>query len=469
MGPNMRVVLKEGVLGWGRLRGMLSRFAPGAPLVAAAIGVWVVAHLLPAPLALLAGVTYVALGILVGWQQPAAGLLMVIALVPFAGLKDAPAVGELMRVAPIWGAAARLLLERAAGGSAVVHSRPPRAVLVFSALLTVLLYALSRFTTAYLFGRAAETDAIVYDLLFIFGGSAAMYGTWIVASHLPRTGLDRVLRWLPLCMAAALVVAIGSWANLPVLGLFTFEPEKFGRLAGLGYPTPTAMGVAILLPLALGVLFGRWRLGAALLALLALVVIVLTQSRGPLIALIAAGLAAVLVSSRMNWRWLIGGGLVAAVGTTALLFVRYGSDALQVFSGVLPDLKGDALRIKSWFAAWDIAMQSPLLGGGFLSVKFWREGKLDDMGIGFSHNLVLQGLADGGFPLAITILVVVSASVLAIWRNRRTVSPAWVAAAVALLVCGLWDYPQVRAYAAVAGGLALGLAARNNEPETSHE
>ena len=65
--------------------------------------------------------------------------------------------------------------------------------------------------------------------------------------------------------------------------------------------------------------------------------------------------------------------------------------------------------------------------------------------------------------------MVISGSVAALWRNRRGINPAWAAAAVALLVCGLWDMPQVRAYAAVAGGLALGLVARPDAGEPASE
>ena len=461
--------MKEAGIGWDRLRGMSQPSARLTGLVASAVFVWVLAHLLPAPLALIAGCGYLLLGFVVGWMRPAAGLLLALALVPYLGLRDAPAVGELMRVVPIWGAALRLLLERAADGSEVVGNRPPRALLTLAALMTVLLYLLSRFTTSFVFGRAPAADAIAYDLLFILGGSAALYTTWIVVSHLVRAELERVLRWFPVIMVSALVVAIAAWAGLPLVGLFTFEPEKFGRLAGLGYPTPPAMGVAIGLPLAVGALWPRTRGGALAIAALGVATIVLTQSRGPLIALIVAGLIAVLLQRRVSWRWIFAGGLAAAAGSALLLTVRYGTDVLRIFSGALPDLKGDALRIKSWFAAWDIALSSPLLGGGFLSVKFWREGKLDDMGLGFSHNIVLQGLGDGGFPLALAILMVISGSVAALWRNRRGINPAWAAAAVALLVCGLWDMPQVRAYAAVAGGLALGLVARPDAGEPASE
>jgi hypothetical protein len=38
-------------------------------------------------------------------------------------------------------------------------------------------------------------------------------------------------------------------------------------------------------------------------------------------------------------------------------------------------------------------------------------------------------------------------------------APYLIAAAVTCLVCGFWDMPQIRSYAAVMGGIALGMAA----------
>ena len=38
-------------------------------------------------------------------------------------------------------------------------------------------------------------------------------------------------------------------------------------------------------------------------------------------------------------------------------------------------------------------------------------------------------------------------------------APYLIAAVVVFLVCGFWDIPQVRSYAAVMGGISLGLAA----------
>jgi hypothetical protein len=43
-----------------------------------------------------------------------------------------------------------------------------------------------------------------------------------------------------------------------------------------------------------------------------------------------------------------------------------------------------------------------------------------------------------------------------VWRRRHTMAPYLIAAVVVFLVCGFWDIPQVRSYAAVMGGIALG-------------
>jgi hypothetical protein len=49
-------------------------------------------------------------------------------------------------------------------------------------------------------------------------------------------------------------------------------------------------------------------------------------------------------------------------------------------------------------------------------------------------------------------------------------APYLIAAVVTFLVCGFWDIPQVRSYAAVMGGMVLGMASgpligRSPDPE----
>jgi hypothetical protein len=75
--------------------------------------------------------------------------------------------------------------------------------------------------------------------------------------------------------------------------------------------------------------------------------------------------------------------------------------------------------------------------------------------------MVLAGFADGGIPLGLAFCGVLFYSVLTMWRNRQTIVPYAMAAATTLLVAGLWDIPNLRSYAAVMGGLALGMVARS--------
>ena len=95
-----------------------------------------------------------------------------------------------------------------------------------------------------------------------------------------------------------------------------------------------------------------------------------------------------------------------------------------------------------------------------MSVRGWNDGELGDKNVNLSHNLVLQGLADGGVPLGASVAVVVLGSLRSAWSLRSYLPPAWIASLVALLVCGAWDMPQLRAFASVMGGMALGLVCR---------
>ena len=72
-----------------------------------------------------------------------------------------------------------------------------------------------------------------------------------------------------------------------------------------------------------------------------------------------------------------------------------------------------------------------------------------------------------GVPLGVAVGTVLISSVRSAWRRRHEVPVYWIAAATALLVCGLWDMPQLRAFAAVMGGLALGLVSRHDTPDGS--
>ena len=287
-----------------------------------------------------------------------------------------------------------------------------------------------------------------------------MYAASIIFSHIDRAALDRVVGVLPITLGIALACALAAWVGVPLIDLFAFKAQTFGRLAALGFPTPTAMGIAISLPLAFGAAYARSRRMAAMIAAGAIVAIILTESRGPLLAVIGGAAIAAIASRQVSLRWFAIGVPVGAIAIVALVVNRYGRRLADLLQGDLSNLKGDAMRVTSWFAGIETAVASPIVGGGAFSVAFWHNGELAADGVNLSHNIVLQPLADGGFPLGIAVATVIASSAVGAWRRRRNLPPEWIAAVATVLICGLWDMPQLRAYGALFGGLALALGAR---------
>ena len=201
-------------------------------------------------------------------------------------------------------------------------------------------------------------------------------------------------------------------------------------------------------------------IAAKILRAFGALIIILTESRGPLLAL-GAAIVLLLTSVRgVKVRTALALGAVSIAALVALVVNRYGSDINQLLKGRLPNIESDVDRITSWVAGVQTALQYPLTGGGWFSVRFWNEGQLGANNVNLSHNLILQGLADGGFPLGAAIATVVIGSVVLMIRNRRYIPLPWRMAVVTLLVCGLWDMPQLRAFGALLGGISLGLVAR---------
>ena len=466
--------LHSGVDGQGRplFPGTTSsaRQVSGVPLTwllaVLAAAFWVGAHLL-GPYSYLAGIGYLIFGILLGALNPLLGAGATIALVPFYGGEMSQGIGELLRSAPMFGSAVRLLYDRISHRGDGSTPWAPDVRVVVAAILVMLLYPLTRVTAN---GAAwASSQTFLDDTLFLIGAPVAMYATWIAISHLPRAAVDRLLSMLPLALAAALVVALGAWAGIILFDPLAFKGVHYGRLAALGFPTPTGMGIAIALPLAVGVLWSRSRRAAVLIALLGVAVIILTESRGPLLALVASAGVMTLLSSRVPRRYVAAGALLAISAVALLLYVRYPDLLRKLSNGKLPKLSGDEYRITSWRAGIQIALEHPITGGGWMSVRGWNAGELGRKNVNLRHNIVLQGLADGGFLLGGAVATVIFSSLRSGWARRRAIPIYWIGAAVALVVCGLWDMPQLRAYASVMGGLALGLVARGAEGELDAE
>ena len=179
------------------------RVDPAQVLLVMAVGYWIAAHLLVDFGGILTTL-YALTALALGWAHPLAGAIVAIALVPFTGGAIPNDVGEIVRGIPIWGAAARLLLQRLRhGASPEAPGRLPTA----AALVAVALYPVT-VVTAQMLGHLADGD-LPMQLAQITGGGALMYAAWIVFSHIDRAALDRVVGVLPITLGIALACALG--------------------------------------------------------------------------------------------------------------------------------------------------------------------------------------------------------------------------------------------------------------------
>ena len=428
----------------------------GAWLLVLAAASWFLAHL--SPLAPIAIPAWIVTGLALGLFRPWYGLLLTIVVVPFTGAAVDPQNGEVLRVVPIYGAAVRVLLDRFVIEPSFgrVGRRGPPWWVVAAAVAAAGLYALSALT-GYM-AQDRDPAFLRAGLQWLAGGAIPMMAAWIAAAHL-AAGRDRLLTTVVLgTTVVACILALAAWVGIPGVDLFTFvRSVEGGRLGALGYPTPTAMGLATVLPIAV---FAAWRIRRWLVIPvlgLVLVTMVLTWSRGPLIAVGVGAVAAVLASGRLDRRMAVAGAAAGAAALVGLVAVRYGTNLDAIMAAISASTGSDSDRINTWAAAVTITIANPFLGGGWYALL--RVGDFAGRRIANAHNVLLDAFASGGLPLGITNTIVILYSGWMVWVRRHTMAVYLIAAVVTFLVCGFWDIPQVRSYAAVMGGVVLGMAA----------
>jgi hypothetical protein len=441
------------------------RTAAIATLTLISAACWIVAHT-EAPIAPLIGFVGAITGIALGVVSPLAGAVLAIAFVPFRGGSEVVSfsLAEFFRGAPLWGAAARLLADRISASRRGEPLAAPSRIMTIAAVVGALIAPLQRLTAVSL--NTFPRQGAEIDMLNIIGTQSLLFGAWVVGGHLPRKAVDTLLRASTVVIAIALVLSFAAWIGIKPLEFIVFDPKVFGRLAALGFPTPTAMGLAIALPLAAAAAFTRSRaLGVALVAAVG-IAIVLTESRGPMIALLVIGVIAIPTIRVL--RGVRALGVIGALGVAggALLFNRYGDRIDQILAGSIPNLDSDLQRITSWRAGIETALANPLTGGGWFSLRYWNDSELGKSNVNLSHNIILQGLSDGGFPLGIAAAIIVLGSIALMIRHWRAIPITWRMAAIVVVICGLWDMPQMRAFGALFAGLALGLVSRPPEPDS---
>jgi hypothetical protein len=420
-------------------------------LAGLALVFWLLGHA-PGPVAAFAVPAWLVTGFAVGLLRPWLGLVLTIIVVPFLGGAVDQPQGEVLRVIPIYGAAARALFDRAIGRGA--PSDPPWWV-ALAAVLAGLLYVGTFFTG---FGTA---PTVLPYITWLIGGPAAGMAAWIVASHVAARRHDELSDVVLVVTAVAVIVALVAYVGLPGIDLMTFPGQvEGGRLGALGYPTPTAMGLVVALPFAFAAAWRREPGLAGALAALVVAAVVLTQSRGPLIALGAGAVVAVWLQRRLDRRLILLGVGVGALALAGLVVTRYGADPSTALQRFIDQATGsDTDRVATWIAAVAITISSPIVGGGWRAMERYGNGQFLQHQVAYSHNMILHGFAEGGLPLGIANATVILYSAFMAWKNRHVHEAYLIAAVVIFLVCGLWDIPQVRSYASVMGGISLGLVA----------
>ena len=304
-------------------------------------------------------------------------------------------------------------------------SGPPWWV-VAAAVAATALYAYTAVTGYFAVGQnQAFLDS---GLHWVAGGPMALMAAWIAASHLVA-GRDRTLTNVVLgTTMVGCILALVAWVGVPGVDLITFPGIVAGRLAALGYPTPTAMGIATALPFAVAgcVTLSRGHWLAFVVIGLALVTMLLTWSRGPLIAIGVGAVLAVLASGRVERRLRIAGLAVGAVTLVALVAVRYGTNVDAVLQAISGSSGEDVDRVNTWIAAVSITLANPLVGGGWRSLD--RFGDFAQRQIAYAHDILLHGFAEGGLPLGIANGTVILYSAWQVWRHRHTMAPYLIAA-----------------------------------------
>ena len=445
--------------------GVLGRNLPdvGAWMATARISSWAIAlagiALLSWFLGHLATISDVAIplwvvsGLTLGLLEPRVGLLVAILVVPYTGGNADPPQAELLRVIPILGAATRIFWGRLRG---LRGDLAPRGEVLGLGVILIGLYVLTAFT-AFLSDPNAE-QLVLAALPWLIGGPIAFVAAWLVGSHDGRLTDAPILDAVLVSTVLACLVAFAAWMGMPWADPFTFPADFYGRLSAFGYPTPTGMAVAIALPIAVLAAHRHHILVAAAVLALGLATVAATGSRGALLAMTVGAFVAAAASGRLTARVVVVGAVIAIVGAAGVLAARYGTAPDALSGAITQMISTDTLRLQSWSAAILIAVGNPLLGGGWNSLSRFTEFDLG--GQGAAHNMILASFADGGLPLGLAFGGLLVYTIRSMWIHRRSMAPYAMAAATTLLVAGLWDIPNLRSYAAVMGGLALGMAAR---------
>ena len=247
--------------------------------------------------------------------------------------------------------------------------------------------------------------------------------------------LVAVFRWLIVADAEALLASFWKWLVL-LTGILAFlailtavtttglgrvsvlagGPNTFGRMMGL---------------LCLGSLLAWRRIGWTALcipvAVMATFLVVFSGSRGAMIAITLALVVFVLAErirlSRMVLAWVFS----VVVGVGIVWYSPVGATVSRIFQYRVIDLTIEQRymsgRESIFLDAWDLGLSHPFFGAGLAG--FPAQGIRP-----YPHNIVLEAFSEGGTVGVIVLMIFLVSAFRTIWRHRRVLNGATVAAAM---------------------------------------
>lgn len=294
---------------------------------------------------------------------------------------------------------------------------------------------------------------------------------------------DDALKWLPRTAA----LAVMAYA-LPTLGMAVIGALQ-GLPLGADLPLPGFANrrylnhvQTVALPLAACgiVMFSspalRLLTGLGLLA--SMVLLWITLGRGSLLgfAVALAVLGALWWRGRREVRPLaivFGGSLLLAAPLAASLQALLAP--LAQASGLAREpaaleLASDHSRFSLWLKAWDMFLQSPLLGAGPMHYAYGNHEKA-----AHPHSMPLQLLAEWGLPATLLVALLCAWLVMALARRLRSARgadarlgagllAAWAAVLVDSWFSGLWAMPVSQMWLATLLGLSWAWLGQHTQP-----
>ncbi len=271
-----------------------------------------------------------------------------------------------------------------------------------------------------------------FRIVFLFGGLF-----YLLITRVPlRPGAERLSPWpLVAGLLAGMVAASLIGLVQLVTGEGRIDVEGVWRVRALyGSPNnlalvldrgvPLALALAAFLPLA-----GRWRrmirVALMLVTVTLLLACVATFSKGALLLGLPVGIALVLLlgvrRSGQRWPlWILGGAVLIGLAGLALLFrtPRF-ADLFNFETGT------SFLRVRLWQAAWQMALDHPLLGVGpdnFLYAyrsHYVLPSAWEELNLSHPHNLLLDLWTRLGLVGVLAGLWALAVAFRSAWRSFR--------------------------------------------------